>query len=252
MIALEGQYETNELALIKNTFAHFLQDKTILDVGANIGNHTVAFSKIAKNVIAFEPNPLVFELLKINTKNLKNVRIFNFGASDKDAEYEAEVPPSNCGGGHILINSEDRESNSLDSKFIFQLRKIDDLEEIVSRDIGLVKVDVEGHEINVFRGMRNLLFKQKPPVLFEQIKGINNGTSQEIEFLRSIGYEYLYEIDQAQKWLTPDFLPHFTRSPLKILEVAIIGEPSSELTFRKIESLNKSAYNLLLMTSQSL
>jgi predicted RNA methylase len=71
MIALEGQYETNELALIRNTFAHFLQDKTILDVGANIGNHTVAFSKIAKDVVAFEPNPLVFELLKNKYKKAK-------------------------------------------------------------------------------------------------------------------------------------------------------------------------------------
>lgn len=59
-IAIDGRFETNELSLIQKLFTETLKDKVVLDIGANIGNHAIALSKIAKKVYAFEPNPVVF------------------------------------------------------------------------------------------------------------------------------------------------------------------------------------------------
>ena len=65
-------------------------------------------------------------------------------------------------------------------------------EEINQKKIGLIKIDVEGHEIKVLRGAANLIKKQKPVILFEQNAGeIKNGTSESIEFLKSCGYSFL-------------------------------------------------------------
>ena len=58
-------------------------------------------------------------------------------------------------------------------------------------NIGMIKIDVEGHELNAFKGMKLLLKKTKPIILFEQNRGIFNWTSDEVEFLRSIGYKHL-------------------------------------------------------------
>src|SRR5262249_37578392 len=46
---------------------HIKPGDTVIDVGAFIGDHTVAYAAKAKKVIAFEPNPLAFECLKYNT-----------------------------------------------------------------------------------------------------------------------------------------------------------------------------------------
>ena len=112
MISVDGRFEDSELNLIEKLFKGRLDKGVILDIGANIGNHTLAFSKISKKVYAFEPNIFVFELLKINTKRLKNVEIFNFGASDRNQSIVAKIPKLNWGGGlwpemkkiHSLIN----------------------------------------------------------------------------------------------------------------------------------------------------
>jgi hypothetical protein len=48
MILVDGRYEDDELNLIEKTFKGKLNNKVIFDIGANIGNHTVAFSKFSK------------------------------------------------------------------------------------------------------------------------------------------------------------------------------------------------------------
>ena len=82
-----GIYEENLL----NAIMSFLKDMVnlkkfdlILDVGANIGNHSLYFSNFSKQVFSYEPNPNTFELLKFNTKNLSNINIYNIGISNKN------------------------------------------------------------------------------------------------------------------------------------------------------------------------
>ena len=65
---------------LNTTIKNYCEDfKTIIDVGANIGQFTVAASEIFPNaeIYSFEPVKEIFEKLKKNTVNLRNVRIFN-------------------------------------------------------------------------------------------------------------------------------------------------------------------------------
>jgi FkbM family methyltransferase len=244
MISVDGRYEDGELKLIEKIFKGRLDKRAILDVGANIGNHTVAFSKIAKKVYAFEPNIFVFELLRMNTKKLKNVEIFNFGASDQNQSTLAKIPKLNWGGGSLDLD----EKNSQPNKFIevlFKLKTLDSIQILQKINIGMIKIDVEGHELNAFKGMKSLLRKNKPIILFEQNRGILNQTSEEIKFLQSIGYKYLYEFKKTDDWITPSNMPKTFQSLLKFFEVLILGEPLSEFELSLITRLEKKTYDIL-------
>jgi hypothetical protein len=102
----------------------------------------------------------------------------------------AKIPKLNCGAGSVS-NKEDeyKDSNSY-YEFSFDLIALDTFKNISNEDIGLVKIDVEGHELEAFKGMKSLLKKNKPIILFEQNRGIINGSSDEIEFLENIGYKF--------------------------------------------------------------
>ena len=247
MISVDGRYEDIELNLIEKLFSGRLDKKVILDVGANIGNHTVAFSKISKKVYAFEPNIFIFDLLKINTRKIKNIQIFNFGASDRNQSTLAKIPKLNWGGGSLTLD----EKNSKPNKFfevMFKLKSLDSIKLFSKANIGMIKIDVEGHELQAFKGMKSLLTKNKPIIIFEQNRGIFNQTSDEIKFLQSIGYKYLYEFNKTDDWITPSYFPKFFRSLFRFCEVLIFGEPTSEFKLNLITRLEKKSYDMLMFS----
>ena len=102
-IVINGRFEDKILDWILNNLKQYTIDKTSLDIGANIGNHSVAFSAISKDVIAFEPNPKTFQLLKINKSINKNIKIFNYGLSSNNQNMKAYVPKNNIeiGRAHV-------------------------------------------------------------------------------------------------------------------------------------------------------
>ena len=87
-VSLSGIFEEFVLeALKEKIFKNIDTQKSIcLDIGANIGNHTLYFSQFFDKVYAFEPHPRIYDLLKINVKKSKNIEIFQFGLSNKNDE----------------------------------------------------------------------------------------------------------------------------------------------------------------------
>ena len=75
-----------------------------LDIGANIGNHSIQFSKKFKGVIAFEPHQKIFEILKFNTKNLKNIKCINSAVGEKKGKVKFRDYRENYGASHVLKN----------------------------------------------------------------------------------------------------------------------------------------------------
>lgn len=250
-IFIDGRFEDAELNLVENKFKRFLKDNVVLDVGANIGNHTVAFSKYAKKVYAFEPNQKVFEVLNLNTKDLNNVEIFNYGASNKKQSIIAKIPKLNCGGGSVVSEAKARDKNKFMS-MRFNLVALDKLKKIQSHKVGLVKIDVEGHELEAFKGMQQILKNHKPIILFEQNRGILNGTSDVINFLRSIGYDNLYELKKVDDWVLKKFIPKLFKSLFEFIEVLLIGVPSNKLQLKPIKYLTQSSYDMLVMSNSEL
>lgn len=246
-IEVNGVYELKELNSLKDSYADFLLDKCVIDVGANIGNHTVFFSKIAKMVYSFEPNETIFELLQINTKKYRNIEVFNFGCSDKEQTLAADIDQKNWGSGRISDSNSQTCNNTIHSSFT--LKTLDSVEVIKNETIGLIKIDVEGHELPAMKGMTETLKRDKPIIVFEQNSGIMNGTSREVEFLRTLGYKNLYEMGIEQQWLVPDFLPKPIKQMLRPLESILYGYPFKKLCLKPTNHLTKDSYRMLVMSS---
>ena len=188
-ILIDGYYEIKELRILNKWLKKKIKFGVALDVGAYIGNHSIFFSKYFKKVFSFEPNPDSFELLKLNTKEKKNIKIFNYGLSNKKSTKNFYSYYSNYGGSSVIKNEKIPYK-----KFKALFNKFDQLN--ITERIDLIKIDVEGDELNVLKGLEKTLGKFSPIVLFEsQKKDIENGSSKVINFLKSKKYNKFYSIE---------------------------------------------------------
>jgi FkbM family methyltransferase len=190
---IEKMYELFMMNLAK-------ESEIIFDIGANIGYYTIQFSKLCKKeVYAFEPMTYQFNVLirNININNIKNVHVMkNIVSEELGIKRIFFYGMDNTGSSSVEIKSEKYE----DVKTI----TIDDFVEKNNIEIiDLVKIDVEGHELHVLKGMKNILSKGKIKNLFVEI---NNNTlsiagtnANEICcFLAEVGYK-AYSIKSGKK-----------------------------------------------------
>jgi FkbM family methyltransferase len=134
-------------------------------------------------VYSFEPNPAVAPILRYNTRDLSNVRVFDIGLSDLNSELTLYVSKSNLGSSSVS-NSHIHE----DVSFKITVARLDETS-VPKHGISLVKIDVEGHEFEVLSGAVNLLRSSKPVVIFEQLatgNGVND--SRILDLLKTLGY----------------------------------------------------------------
>jgi FkbM family methyltransferase len=131
-----------------------------VDVGANIGNHTVYFSRyLADSVVALEPHPGTATVLTdtVRANGLTNVTIHRCGASETTGTARLGIPdPDNPGTGMIAP----------DGPLTIQLSRLDDLL-ATSGPIRLIKVDVQGHELPALRGALAVLKRNRPHLAVE-------------------------------------------------------------------------------------
>lgn len=66
------------LELLKKRIPQNIIETTFIDIGANIGNHSIFFS-FFDSIISFEPNQFTYGILKLNLSNLDNAQAYNFG-----------------------------------------------------------------------------------------------------------------------------------------------------------------------------
>ncbi len=195
---MHGIYEKNILyGLSKILFNQIdLRNSICLDIGANIGNHSLIFSKYFQSVYSFEPNSDIFDLLHINTKRLNNIKIFNFGASDKDESVTMQTNQKSSMGG---MSVKEKESDIIPDIEVFNasMKNMDNFfrDYPVDADISFIKIDVEGFELNTLKGLRNTLNKYHPVIGFEQHQDdfFNNEniiSSQSIDQIRQCGYSF--------------------------------------------------------------
>jgi FkbM family methyltransferase len=193
IINLDGRYEDENLQLIEKFIKDNLLDsklKIALDIGANIGNHSLFLSQYFRTVYAFEPNPEIYELLKINStyvSKIKNIITYCYGLGDKAQKLNLKINRNNMGNSKIVFKNEQTVCNDNQIK----IEKADNLLFLKDSNIGLIKIDVEGHEIFVLKGAEEIINTQRPVIILEQgADEINNGSSESILFLSKKNYEF--------------------------------------------------------------
>jgi FkbM family methyltransferase len=132
-----------------------------VDIGANIGNHAMFFKEIcnAKTIVCFEPLPENVKLLKINCPECI---LYEIALSSTDGiKFLQHTDGINNNSGTAKITGNEGipvQSAALDS-FNF-------------KNVTFIKIDVEGHEVEVIKGSINTISKYKPDLLVELHLGI--------------------------------------------------------------------------------
>lgn len=179
-----------------------------VDVGANIGQMTsVMAARVGKagKVFAFEPHPEVYKELVANINlwadapDLAQIYPTKVALSDQTDEGRLYIPESKIWGAGFGTNRAiasldvDSDNTSVNQKnyVVVHLDRLDQLIED-AECIGLLKIDVEGHELPVLNGARNLISKnQIRDILFEQHAKCPYPTPV-TNFLEECGYTLLY------------------------------------------------------------
>ena len=160
-----GTYEELESKIMEEKIE---MGNIVVDVGANIGLHTLNMARIVGNtgqVFAFEPDPSNFEILKKNVKinNYKNIILEQKAVGDKHGRttlYQSDHP-----GKHRIFP----QTEQAKSQVQVELTNLDNYFDSDMIDkINFIKIDVEGLEFSVLKGMKNILKNSKKiKILFE-------------------------------------------------------------------------------------
>lgn len=135
---------------------HIEEGAWVVDAGAFIGDHTVAYIKKAGpdgRVFAFEPNPAAYSCL---CHNCPEAVTFNCGLSDRETAVNYS-PNQNAGAGHIEFGSGDIKLVTLDS---LNLRRCD-----------FLKLDIEGCEYEALLGAQKTISIHRPIMWIEVNEG---------------------------------------------------------------------------------
>ena len=181
-IFVNGVYEKELLDFLIGLTKKFgtLKKQSVVDVGSNIGNHSLYFSKYFKTVYTFEAHPRIFSVQKINVSEINNIKPFNFGLGNKNKNSIIYENQFNLGGSSVV--------NRVGKKIKIKLRKLDSIKNI--KNLKLIKIDVEDFELEVLKGSIKTLKKFKPIVAFESW----SNHKPKISLLKKLGYN-IYIID---------------------------------------------------------
>ena len=227
-----GAYERHFLDLLKSRLKG---GRSFLDVGANIGNHALALRGVFDQVHCFEPNPIILERLRrniaLNAAGNVFVHPVGLGAANADLPFMQDLTGNMARGSFVYEG--DAEPILLPvvngSQYIGQHG---------ITGIDFIKVDVEGSEPEVFRGLREVIAAHRPIVAFEY-----HGHLEPIETWQAIvaslpGYVFAEAIPPAPAGALAKLafaVRHGTQPPPAALDspgersyAAIFGFPSRE------------------------
>lgn len=149
----------------------------IFDVGANVGNYTLAvLNKNKCNIYAFEPNPPTADRLSNNLAPFKQVQVIELGMSDIVGEadiFDRDEQESTSQASlyrEVFVSTERKEIKSTKIK----LTTIDTFcnEKNIDK-ISLLKIDTEGNEYRILQGSRQLISEKRIDIIHFEFNSMN-------------------------------------------------------------------------------
>lgn len=186
------------LAPFRETFAR----STCLDVGANIGNHSVFFSQRFRQVYAFEPNPFFCHAFRatIGLNGIDNIELIEKGLGDEPGIVSYAMGASHSlGESHFLSQTA---PSRLPGERVMKLAidvGDDVLEGMGIDNVALMKLDVEGYERPALRGLARTIRRDQPIILFETHPEDDRAEADSlIDHLKSLGYAHFYTCERPR------------------------------------------------------
>jgi FkbM family methyltransferase len=174
-----GEYSQSELTFLLSLLT---KNAVVYDVGANIGYHTTAFASVAKHVYAFEPHPRNYAMLKINTTALHNVTTLNCAVSQTQGHvYVSDFDPEQVGNFGAVSVTTTQTAISVPCLT---------LDQAGLEPPDLIKIDVEGSELNVLQGCQEIIAQRCPVIYYEAHE--SKHLKEIYEMLQPMGYRFYW------------------------------------------------------------
>ena len=160
------------------------RSRVAVDVGAHTGRYTAMLASTAREVLAFEPDEALAAY--ISKARYRNVTVCQAALSNECLERDMFVPVRD---GKAAIALASLEPDGLGMQMETRRVRTTMLDALAVRDIGFVKIDVEGHELAVLRGARQLIERQRPLFLVEAEDRHKPGAVAAVRgFFEELGY----------------------------------------------------------------
>lgn len=185
----DGYYEEKTLFYIMNKYVDRIKGKIVLDIGANIGNHSIFFAKYLnpKKVYAFEPVHPTYEILE---RNISINGLFD------------TIEPINCaiGNRHINGTCDKFDLHNIGGTSVSEKEDgefgIITLDEKNFENISFIKIDVEGFEEKVLEGGLKTIERCHPILMIEIWEESGNFEKIYDILVKKMGY-HMYAYDEA-------------------------------------------------------
>ncbi|MET3351798.1 UNVERIFIED_ORG: FkbM family methyltransferase [Arthrobacter sp. UYEF1] len=243
LVSRDGNfYESDLLDIIASL--HFSSDGLIVDVGANIGNHTVYFGSFFKNpVLAIEPVAINYELLQRNiSENSLNEQVSTVQCVvwDKESDFEMfnNIPEN---GGTFQAIESGKQPHSIEG------RTLNDI--VGDRPVALLKIDVEGAENKVVEGGLSVIARDKPTIVAEShspeaYRGLS-------DLLIPMGYEVVAEGGRSVNyvWVHPESLQFESVAQLRHRLEIDARRHDSRRTLTSLDRISNKVGNLAAVSA---
>ncbi|MBP9111877.1 MAG: FkbM family methyltransferase [Polyangiaceae bacterium] len=190
-ILLNGEFEPKELACIAQ---HLRAGDTFVDIGANIGIFSVFAGKHvgpSGTVISIEPEPANHELLLRNLlhNGLTTANVKHLALGDTKTKLTLYRDARNAGNPSLVRGNvvHYQDAHEVD---------VEPLDDVLSnvKNVHVIKMDVQGFEMNVLRGAKGVLEKHKPAILLELwpegLERAGSSAREVLETLEKVGYTF--------------------------------------------------------------
>lgn len=239
-----GEWEQNErdMGIVRYLVA---PGDSVIDVGANFGFYTVFLSALVGkqgHIHSVEPIPLTHEILSNNVRSLllTNVRLYDCAISEKDGAGTMVIPKWPGSGGDNFYQASVQSGEFVNGHFQevrVNLKSLDSLFKDHQRAVSFVKIDVEGHELQVIRGAKALISRSKPALLVEVSQNPDDKQSSAhvlFDILINEGYDgYWYDGTMLKRRSSGDQSINYfflTQSHLAQIKTANQGVIASEMS----------------------
>jgi len=166
---------------------------TFVDVGANVGGYSVRACKMGARVIAVEPDPDNYRMLKLNLElnQCTNAHVLNIAAGSREEVRQLYQGDNGAPAGYTLEQGEGIRK----VKCSVEVKPLDAaITPLLSDEwVNLLKIDVEGFEVEVIKGALNLL-KRTRCVIVEVIPSTKSKILEVLDLLRPLGFKLIDKI----------------------------------------------------------
>lgn len=195
LLSVNNIYEEFETKLVKELIK---EGDVVLDIGANIGYYTVQFAKKVGptgSVIAFEPDPINFAILKknIEVNGFTNVELHNIAVSDTKGILKLFINESNRGDNRMYDSQDSRNAIEVPTEQIDEVMKS-------KPTVNFIKMDIQGAEIKAIRGMKHVFDNSPNLTMISEFwpVGIHRCGGDAKEFLDSL-VEHGFQISEIDE-----------------------------------------------------